>query len=80
MVYDRDLRIAARVMVGLLVFNLAAAIALAFFRQWWSCAITLLWAVNSKGSYTMNRNIQYQRDRNRLIEAAVIADWERRRP
>jgi hypothetical protein len=80
MIYDRDLRFTARVLVGVLLLNLAGAIVSALSGSWGVCAGFLIWTVNANTWRTINRHVQFQRDRNRLIEAAVMADWERRRP
>jgi hypothetical protein len=72
MVYDRDLKWVAFAIVALLVGNAAGAIVAAFRRQWWDCAAGLLWCANILLWQRLNQNLQRQRDRNRVIEAAIM--------
>jgi len=78
MTYDRDLRFIARVIIALMVLNFGGAIVAAFLRQWLACGAFLLWCLNAKLWHAVNRNMQHQRDRNRLIEAALATVHEGR--
>lgn len=72
MVYDRDLRIVARLLPVLLVVNAAGAIASAFKHDWWSFVACLVWVVNLCIWRQGNRNMQRTRDNVRLCNAAMM--------
>ena len=72
MTYDHDLRFAARMIVVLLLVNLGGLVISVLLRKWVLCAAFLIWSVNVNVWRIVNMNLQLQRDRNRLMEAALI--------
>lgn len=73
MIYDRDIRWERRVLVALLLVNLAMAAANFAERHWLIAATCLIWTSSCAVALRMARDHQMCRDEMRLIAAALAA-------
>lgn len=69
--YDHDLRFSRRLLIALQLLNIITAILYGMERKWSLVAAGIVWCFNFLFLLRINRTMQEQRDRWRVIESAL---------